>query len=52
MRGLGMGEAGGMGAFTGKSYAGEGSASSEKLEKLFGDQREDRLTSSEVCYRD
>ena len=32
-----------------KTYTGEGSASSEKLKNLFGDQREDSLTSLEVC---
>ena len=34
---------------SGKTYTGEGSASFEKLENLFGDQREDSLTSLEVC---
>ena len=36
----------------GKSYTGEGSASFEKLENLFGDQREaeDSFTSLEVWY--
>ena len=36
-----------MGQEPGKSYIGEGSAS---LKKLFGDQREDSLTSLKVCF--
>ena len=35
---------------SGNSYTDEGLASFEKLESLFGDQREDSLTSLEVCY--
>ena len=39
-----------MRAQAGKSYTGEGSASFKKLENLFGDQREDSLTSLEAYY--
>ena len=37
-------------AKAGKSNTGEGSPNLKKLEKPVGDQREDSLTSLEVCF--